>query len=41
LRGGQGFNKLFTSNCDNTLVVGCGASQPTLFSTFMTMRFVY
>ncbi|MBO0720435.1 MAG: hypothetical protein J2P41_06425 [Blastocatellia bacterium] len=40
LRGGKGFNRLFTSNCDGT-PAGCGASQPTLFSTFLTARFVY
>jgi hypothetical protein len=41
LRGGKGFNGLFTSNCDGPPLQGCGASQPTLFSTFMTARFVY
>jgi hypothetical protein len=40
LRGGKGFNKLFTSNCDGT-PLGCGSTQPTLFSTFLTARFVY
>ncbi len=41
LRGGKGFNALFTSNCDGPPLQSCGASQPTLFSTFMTARFVY
>lgn len=40
LRGGKGFNRLFSSNCDGT-PTGCGATQPTLFSTFLTARFVY
>jgi len=40
LRGGKAFNRLFSSNCDGT-PVGCGATQPTLFSTFLTARFVY
>jgi hypothetical protein len=42
LLGSKGFKNIFTSNCDGTnLGQGCGASQPTLFSTFLTARFVY
>jgi hypothetical protein len=41
LRGAKGFNTIFTSNCDTGSAIGCGASQPTLFSTFMSARFVY
>ncbi len=40
LRGGRGFNDIFTSNCDGT-PNGCGARQPTLWSAFVTARFVY
>jgi hypothetical protein len=41
LKGGKGFQNIFTSNCNGSLGLGCGASEPTLFSTFMTARFVY
>jgi hypothetical protein len=42
LKGGKGFGGIFTSTCTTSnLGQGCGASQPTLFSTFMTARFVY
>jgi hypothetical protein len=40
LRPGRGFTDIYTSNCDGT-PQGCGASRPTLWSTFLNMRFVY
>jgi hypothetical protein len=40
LRRGRGFTDIFTSNCDNA-PLGCGASVPTLFSTFVKVKFRY
>ncbi len=40
LRGGKGFTDIYTSNCDGT-PQGCGARRPTLWSVFITTRFVY
>jgi hypothetical protein len=41
LVGGKAFRAIFTSNCGTGIAAGCGASEPTLFSTFLTARFVY
>jgi len=40
LRPGVGFTDIFTSNCSGT-PQGCGAGSPTLWSTFMKVKFVY
>lgn len=40
LRPGTGFSAIFSSNCDGT-PRGCGAGTPTLWSTFLTLKFVY
>jgi hypothetical protein len=40
LRPGVGFTDIYTSNCDGT-PQGCGARRPTLWSTFMNVKFVY
>jgi hypothetical protein len=40
LRRGRGFTDIFTSNCDG-LPQGCGARVPTLFSTFVKVKFRY
>ncbi|HEX9003307.1 MAG TPA: hypothetical protein VGB07_25595, partial [Blastocatellia bacterium] len=40
LRPGTGFTDIYTSNCDGT-PGGCGARRPTLWSTFVTLKFVY
>lgn len=40
LRPGRGFTDIYTSNCDGT-PSGCGARRPTLWSAFLTMKFVY
>jgi len=40
LRPGVGFTDIFTSNCDGT-PQGCGAGSPTLWSTFLNVKFVY
>ncbi len=41
LRPGAGFTDIFTSNCSANVTSGCGAGSPTLFSTFMKVRFQY
>ncbi|MEP7336293.1 MAG: hypothetical protein ABI977_00885, partial [Acidobacteriota bacterium] len=40
LRPGTGFTDIFSSNCNGT-PRGCGAGAPTLWSTFVTVKFVY
>ena len=40
LRPGTGFTDIYTSNCDGT-PGGCGSRRPTLWSTFLTLKFVY
>lgn len=40
LRPGVGFTDIFTSNC-NGIPQGCGAGAPTLWSAFVTVKFVY
>jgi len=40
LRPGTGFTNIFSSNCNGT-PRGCGAAAPTLWSTFVTVKFVY
>lgn len=40
LRPGTGFTDVFSSNCNGT-PKGCGATTPTLWSAFMTLKFVY
>ena len=40
LRPGTGFTDIFSSNCNGT-PQGCGARTPTLWSTFVTLEFVY
>lgn len=40
LRPGTGFSAIYSSNCDGT-PRGCGAGTPTLWSTFLTLKFVY
>lgn len=40
LRPGTGFTDIYTSNCDGT-PGGCGSRRPTLWSTFVTLKFVY
>ena len=40
LRPGTGFTDIFSSNCDGT-PRGCGSRTPTLWSTFVTLKFVY
>jgi hypothetical protein len=40
LRPGVGFTDIFSSNC-NGLPRGCGAGAPTLWATFVTVKFVY
>ena len=37
---GRGFTDIYSSNCSGT-PQGCGAGRPTLWSTFLTVRFVY
>ena len=37
---GRGFTDIYSSNCNGT-PGGCGAGRPTLWSTFLTLRFVY
>jgi hypothetical protein len=41
LRPGRGFNDIYSSNCGDALSPNCGAGTPTLFSTFMKVRFQY
>src|SRR5262249_49723944 len=41
LRPGPGFTDIYTSNCSGATVQGCGASSPSLWSTFMKVRFQY
>ncbi len=41
LRPGRGFTDLFSTNCDGTTATGCGAGTPTLWATFLKVRFVY
>jgi hypothetical protein len=40
LRPGRGFTDIYSSNCNGT-PRGCGAGTPTLWSAFMTLKFVY
>jgi hypothetical protein len=40
LRSGRGFTGIYTSNCDG-IPQGCGATVPTLFSTFAKVKFRY
>lgn len=40
LRPGTGFTDIYSSNCNGT-PRGCGAGAPTLWSAFMTLKFVY
>ena len=40
LRRGRGFTDIFSSNCDG-IPQGCGANAPTLFSTFVKVKFQY
>lgn len=40
LRPGTGFTDVFSSNCNGT-PKGCGATTPTLWSAFLTLKFVY
>ena len=40
LKPGRGFTDLYSSNC-NGLPAGCGAGRPTLWSAFLTLKFVY
>lgn len=40
LRPGTGFTDIFSSNCNGT-PRGCGAGAPTLWSAFLTLKFVY
>jgi hypothetical protein len=40
LRSGRGFTNIYTSNCDG-IPQGCGATVPTLFSTFAKVKFRY
>jgi hypothetical protein len=40
LRRGRGFNDIYSSNCDG-IPLGCGADTPTLFSTFVKVKFRY
>ncbi len=40
LRPGTGFTDIFSSNCNGT-PRGCGSGTPTLWSTFLTLKFVY
>jgi hypothetical protein len=40
LRRGRGFTDIYSSNCDG-IPQGCGATTPTLFSTFVKVKFRY
>ncbi len=40
LRPGVGFTDIFTSNCNGT-PQGCGAGSPTLWASFVKVKFVY
>jgi hypothetical protein len=40
LRRGRGFTDIYSSNCDG-IPTGCGATTPTLFSTFVKVKFRY
>jgi hypothetical protein len=40
LRPGVGFTDIYSSNCNGT-PKGCGAGSPSLWSTFLKVRFVY
>jgi hypothetical protein len=40
LRSGRGFSDILSSNCNGTSQ-GCGATAPTLFSTFVKVKFRY
>ncbi|MGE0887552.1 MAG: hypothetical protein AB7P14_28865 [Blastocatellales bacterium] len=40
LRPGTGFTDIYSSNCNGT-PLGCGAGTPTLWSAFLTLKFVY
>ncbi len=40
LRPGTGFTDIYSSNCNGT-PQGCGAGTPTLWSAFVTLKFVY
>jgi hypothetical protein len=40
LRRGRGFTDIYSSNCDG-IPQGCGADTPTLFSTFVKVKFRY
>ena len=41
LRPGAGFTDIYSSNCNGTTTQGCGAGSPSLWSTFMKVRFQY
>jgi hypothetical protein len=41
LRPGTGFTDIYSSNCNGTTTQGCGAGSPSLWSTFMKVRFQY
>jgi len=40
LRRGRGFTDIYSTNCDG-VPLGCGATTPTLFSTFVKVKFRY
>ena len=40
LKPGNGFTDIYSSNCQGT-PLGCGAGRPPLWSTFVTLKFVY
>jgi hypothetical protein len=40
LRPGTGFTDIYSSNCNGT-PTGCGAGRPTLWATFVTLKFTY
>jgi len=40
LKPGRGFNDIYSSNC-NGVQQGCGSNTPTLFSTFVKVKFQY
>ncbi len=40
LKPGRGFSDIYSSNC-NGIPQGCGAATPTLWSTFLRVKFRY
>ncbi len=40
LKPGNGFTDIYSSNCNGT-PLGCGAGRPSLWSAFVTLKFVY